>query len=95
MELTHPFKLTPAGRATATVPLIVPRRTGCDLRKCKGPKSGPACPRQLSITADAHRPSLGTVTHSQLFRQLEYSSKHSKGPVKDSTTTVEACNLIR
>ena len=59
MELTHPFKLTPAGRATATVPLIVPRRTACDLRKCKGPKSGPACPRQLSITADAIVPHSG------------------------------------
>ena len=59
MELTHPFKLTPAGRATATVRVTVPRRTACDLRKCKGPKSGPACPRQLSVTADAIVPHSG------------------------------------
>ena len=78
MECTHPFKLTPAGRATADVPVIIPRRTACDLRKCKGPKSGPACPRQLSVTADAIAPHSGPSLIRSTFESVSTASKRAR-----------------
>ena len=97
VEQTHPFKPTPAGRATAVVPVLVPLRTVCDVRKCKGPKTGPACPRQLSITVDTIVPHSGaSLIRSSLDSSITAwrNTESSQASTVESTRNAEPSNLI-